>query len=39
VNLKTMLDESLKSSGILVTRAGKPGEYKTVTLPLNLEVS
>jgi hypothetical protein len=39
VNLKTMLDESLKLSGILVTRTGKAGETKTVTLPVNLEVT
>lgn len=39
VNLKTMLDESLTLKGTLVTTSGNPGERKTVTLPLQLEVT
>lgn len=39
VNLKTMLDESLKLNGTWVTSTGNPGERKTVTLPLQLEVT
>lgn len=39
VNLKTMLDESLEQSGTLVRRSGKPGDSKTITLPLSLSVT
>jgi hypothetical protein len=39
VNLKTMLEESLELKGTVVTRTGKPGESKTVTLPLHLQVT
>ncbi len=39
VNLKTMLDESFDLRGTLVSRTGKPGNTKTVTLPLNLKVT
>lgn len=39
VNLKTMLDESLELSGTLVKRSGKPGDSKTITLPLRLSVT
>lgn len=38
VNLKTMLDESLELKGTLVTSSGKPGDSKTVTLPLRIVV-
>ncbi len=39
VNLKTMLDESLELSGTVVTRIDKPGDKKTVTLPLRISVA
>ena len=39
VNLKTMLDESLELSGTVVSTTGKPGDKKTVTLPLRLQVT
>lgn len=39
VNLKTMLDESLDLKGTVISRVGKPGETKTVTLPVNLKVT
>ncbi len=38
VNLKTMLDESLELKGTVISRTGKPGNLKTVTLPVHLEV-
>lgn len=39
VNLRTMLDESLKLKGTVISRTGKPGNTKTVTLPVQLEVT
>ena len=39
VHLKTMLDESLELKGTVVSRTGKPGATKTVTLPVHLEVT
>ncbi|MES2920006.1 MAG: hypothetical protein V4819_00565 [Verrucomicrobiota bacterium] len=39
VNLKTMLDESLELKGTVISRTGKPGETRTVTLPVHLEVT
>jgi hypothetical protein len=39
VNLKTMLDESLELSGTVVTSTGRPGDQKTITLPLRLKVT
>lgn len=39
VDLKTMLDESLELRGTLISRTGKPGNTKTVTLPLTLKVT
>jgi hypothetical protein len=39
VNLQTMLDESLKLKGTVISRTGKPGDSKTVTLPVELEVT
>ena len=39
VNLKTMLDESLILKGTVISRTGKAGNTKTVTLPVNLEVT
>lgn len=39
VNLKTMLDESLELKGTVISRTGKPGNLKTVTLPVHLEVT
>lgn len=39
VNLKTMLDESLDLKGTVISRKGKPGETRTVTLPVHLEVT
>ena len=39
VNLKTMLDESLQLKGTVISRTGKPGTTKTVTLPVRLEVT
>jgi hypothetical protein len=39
VNLMTMLDESLELKGTVVSSTGTPGNYKTVTLPLSLQVS
>ena len=39
VNLKTMLDESLELKGTVISRTGKPGETKTVTMPVHLEVT
>ncbi|MES2657532.1 MAG: hypothetical protein V4689_02885 [Verrucomicrobiota bacterium] len=39
VNLKTMLDESLDLKGTVVSRTGTPGETRTVTLPVHLEVT
>ena len=38
VDLKTMLDESLDLKGTVVSRTGKPGNSRTVTLPVHLEV-
>jgi hypothetical protein len=39
VNLKTMLDESLELSGTVVSTTGKPGDRKTVTMPLRVQVT
>jgi len=39
VNLKTMLDESLDLKGTVISRVAKPGETKTVTLPVHLKVT
>lgn len=39
VNLKTMLDESLELKGTVNSRVGKPGETRTVTLPVHLEIT
>ncbi len=39
VNLKTMLDESLELKGTVISRTGSPGNFKTVTLPVQLEVT
>jgi hypothetical protein len=39
VNLKTMLDESFDMEGTIISRVGKPGNSKTVTLPLRLQVN
>lgn len=39
VNLKTMLDESLELKGTVISRTGSPGNFKTVTLPVHLEVT
>lgn len=36
---KFELDESLELSGTLVKRSGKPGDSKTITLPLRLSVT
>jgi hypothetical protein len=39
VNLQTMLDESLELKGTVISRTGKPGETRTVTLPVHLKVT
>lgn len=39
VNLKTMLDESMELKGTVINRSGRPGNTKTTTLPLKLEVT
>lgn len=39
VNLKTMLDQSLNLKGTVISRTAKPGETRTVTLPVRLEVT
>jgi hypothetical protein len=34
-----MLDESLDLKGTVISRVAKPGETKTVTLPVHLKVT